>query len=105
MDRSRRGEAAREERGVWCVSVNFKGSLARGRSVPSDGEDRHDEDAPKGGEPSEEPTEAVASGGEDGVYANYANVLPSALACLRTISRPASRTCGSRSRTVASQGR
>ena len=51
------------------------------RSVPSDGEDRHDEDAPKGGEPGEEPTEVVASGGEDGVYANYANVLPSALAC------------------------
>ena len=53
------------------------------RSVPSDREDRHDEDAPKGSEPGEEATEVVASGGEDGVYADYANVLPSALACFK----------------------
>ena len=36
-------------------------------SVPGAGEDRHDEDTPKGGEPSEEPAEVVACGGEDGV--------------------------------------
>ena len=36
-------------------------------SVAGAGEDRHDGDTPKGGEPSEGPAEVVASGGEDGV--------------------------------------
>ena len=31
------------------------------------GEDRHDEDTPKGGEPFEQAAEVVAGGGEDGV--------------------------------------
>ena len=31
------------------------------------GEDRHDEDAPTGGEPFEQAAEVVAGGGEDGV--------------------------------------
>ena len=36
-------------------------------SVAGAGEDRHDEDTPKGGEPGEESAEVVACGGEDGV--------------------------------------
>jgi hypothetical protein len=31
------------------------------------GEDGYDEDAPKGGQPGQEPAEVVAGGGEDGV--------------------------------------
>ena len=37
------------------------------RSVPGGGDDRHDEDAPKGGQPFKQAAEVVAGGGEDGV--------------------------------------
>jgi hypothetical protein len=37
------------------------------RSVPGVGEDRHDEDAPKGDQAFEESAKVVAGGGEDGV--------------------------------------
>ena len=36
-------------------------------SVPGGGKDRHEEDAPKGGQPFDEPAEVVAGWGEDGV--------------------------------------
>ena len=60
----------REERGVWGAGRfgEFKRAVLRGDgSVPGAGEDRHDEDTPKGGEPGEEPAEIVSGGGEDGV--------------------------------------
>jgi hypothetical protein len=51
-------------------------------SVPGAGEDRHDEDTPKGGEPSEELAEVVACGGEDdvcGVAVDLGEIVSAAL--------------------------